>query len=283
MTPREGAAVAMIGGADGPMVLFTSLILAKDLFVPITVVGYLYLGLTYGGYPYLIKLLIPRRLRAIPMPSEDIVNITSGQKLAFAVIACTLLCLLFPVAAPLFLALFIGVAVRESGLVKFQALLSDTVLYGATFFLGLTLGILCEASTILSPVVVKLLLLGILALTLAGVGRHPRRLRDVLLVPGKVQPDDRHRGRQLRADDRQDRAKAGDRGQPRRGDPAARPGRQHQRRHHHGNPHRNLRRAAALRPRLIACSASQPIPLCRHGSGADALDQDVGSGRRVLP
>jgi oxaloacetate decarboxylase beta subunit len=170
MTPREGAAVALIGGADGPMVLFASLILAKDLFVPITVVGYLYLGLTYGGYPYLIKLLIPARLRAIPMPVEDVVNVTSGQKMAFAVVACTLLCLLFPVAAPLFLALFIGVAVRESGLAKFQVLLSETVLYGATFFLGLTLGILCEASTILSPVVLKLLLLGILALTLAAIG-----------------------------------------------------------------------------------------------------------------
>ena len=43
----------MVGGADGPMVLFTSLALAKHLFVPITVVAYLYLGLTYGGYPYL--------------------------------------------------------------------------------------------------------------------------------------------------------------------------------------------------------------------------------------
>ena len=32
MTPKEAASVAMIGGADGPMVLFTSLILAKDLF-----------------------------------------------------------------------------------------------------------------------------------------------------------------------------------------------------------------------------------------------------------
>ena len=63
MTEREAASVAMIGGADGPMVLFTSLMLAKDLFVPITVVGYLYLGLTYGGYPYLIKLLIPKRDR----------------------------------------------------------------------------------------------------------------------------------------------------------------------------------------------------------------------------
>lgn len=171
MTAKEAASVAMIGGADGPMVLFTSLILAKDLFVPITVVGYLYLGLTYGGYPYLIKLLIPERLRAIPMPLEkNARKITSGQKLVFAVLACTLLCLLFPVAAPLFFSLFIGVAVRESGLLNFQSLLGETVLYGATFFLGLTLGILCEANTILSPVVLKLLLLGILALTLSAIG-----------------------------------------------------------------------------------------------------------------
>ena len=170
MTEREAASVALIGGADGPMVLFASLILAKDLFVPITVVGYLYLGLCYGGYPYLIKMLIPERLRAIPMPMGDVKRITSGQKLVFAVVACTLLCLLFPVAAPLFLALFIGVAVRESGLLNFQNLLGETVLYGATFFLGLTLGILCEANTILSPVVLKLLLLGMVALTLAALG-----------------------------------------------------------------------------------------------------------------
>ncbi len=170
MTEAAAASVAMIGGADGPMVLFTSLILAKDLFVPITVVGYLYLGLTYGAYPYLIKLLIPARLRAIPMEVGEYKKITAGQKIVFAVVACTLLCLLFPVAAPLFLALFVGVVVRESGLLKFQTLLSETVLYGATFFLGLTLGILCEAGTILSPVVLKLLLLGIMALTLAAVG-----------------------------------------------------------------------------------------------------------------
>ena len=170
MTEKEAASVAMIGGADGPMVLFTSLVLAKHLFVPITVVGYLYLGLTYGGYPYLIKLLIPKRLRGIPMPVGDGPKITSGQKLVFAVAICTLLCLLFPVAAPLFLSLFVGVAVRESGLVSFQNLIGETFLYGATFFLGLTLGILCEASTLLDPVVLKLLLLGCLALLLSGIG-----------------------------------------------------------------------------------------------------------------
>ena len=170
LTPNEAASAATIGGADGPMVLFTSLVLAKHLFVPITVVGYLYLGLTYGGYPYLAKWLIPEKLRGISMANDRGPTITSSQKLIFAVVACTLLCLLFPVAAPLFFSLFVGVAVRESGLENFSNLLSETFLYGATFFLGLTLGVLCEANTLLEPTVLKLLLLGILALFVSAVG-----------------------------------------------------------------------------------------------------------------
>lgn len=167
---REAASIAMVGGADGPMVLFTSLTLAKELFVPITVVAYLYLGLTYGGYPYLIRILIPAKLRGLKMPPRPPVKITSDEKLAFAVVGCTVLCLLFPSAAPLFLSLFVGVAVRESGLKYFVAVIDGPILYGATLFLGLTLGVLCEASTILNPKVLVLLLLGILSLLLSGIG-----------------------------------------------------------------------------------------------------------------
>ena len=144
--------------------------LARELFVPITVVAYLYLGLTYGGYPYLIKLLIPAKLRALPMPVEKSRTITSNEKLIFAVIACILLSLLFPVASPLLLSLFVGVVIRESNLPNFYELFSNTVLYGSTFFLGLLLGVLCEANTILNPVVLKLLVLGILALLISGIG-----------------------------------------------------------------------------------------------------------------
>ncbi|MBK7001549.1 MAG: sodium ion-translocating decarboxylase subunit beta [Rhodoferax sp.] len=170
LTEREAAAVATIGGADGPMVLFTSLILAKHLFVSITVVGYLYLGLTYGGYPYLIKWLVPKHIRGISMPVEKTKKISRSQKMVFAVVSCTLLCLLFPVAAPLFFSLFLGVAVRESGITEFSKLLGETFLYGATFFLGLTLGVLCEANTLLEPTVLKLLLLGMLALLISALG-----------------------------------------------------------------------------------------------------------------
>ncbi len=170
LKPGEAAAISMVGGADGPMVLFTSLMLAKDLFVPITVVAYLYLGLTYGGYPYLIRFLVPKRLLALPCKPVKHLKITSGEKLAFAVVACTVMCLLFPVAAPLFLSLFLGVAVREAGLTYFTNVIENVLLYGSTMFLGLLLGILCEAGTILDPKIFKLLVLGILALLLSGIG-----------------------------------------------------------------------------------------------------------------
>ncbi len=167
---REAASIAMVGGADGPMVLFTSLTLAKELFVPITVVAYLYLGLCYGGYPYLIRLLVPAKLRGLKMPAKPLVRVTSDEKLTFAVVGCTVLCLLFPSAAPLFLSLFVGVAVREAGLSYFVSVIDGPLLYGATMFLGLLLGVLCEAHTILNPKVLILLVLGILALLLSGVG-----------------------------------------------------------------------------------------------------------------
>lgn len=167
---NDAAATATIGGADGPMILFASLILSEELFVPITVVAYLYLGLTYGGYPFLIRAIVPRHMRAVQMKVDRQRDISSGEKLVFAVIATILLCLLFPVAAPLFFSLFIGVIVREAGLVHFQETLSGPVLYGATFFLGLLLGVLCEAGTILRPEVLTLLVLGIIALTFSGIG-----------------------------------------------------------------------------------------------------------------
>lgn len=171
MNLRDSASIAMVGGADGPMVLFTSMVLSKDLFVPITIVAYLYLGFTYGGYPYLIKLLVPKHIRGIQPPKPKHTNqISSSRKLLFSVVLCVILCLLFPVAAPLFFSLFLGIAVREADIQPVVDFIKGPLLYGSTFFLGLLLGILCEAHLILNPAVLPLLLLGILALFLSGIG-----------------------------------------------------------------------------------------------------------------
>ncbi len=171
MSLQDSASIAMVGGADGPMVLFTSMILSKDLFVPITIVAYLYLGFTYGGYPYLIRLLVPKHIRGIQPPApKKIYQISSSQKLLFAVVMCVILSLLFPVASPLFFSLFLGVAVREADIKPVVEFIKGPLLYGSTFFLGLLLGILCEAHLIMNPKILPLLLLGILALLLSGIG-----------------------------------------------------------------------------------------------------------------
>ena len=170
-TPQQAAAISIVGGADGPMVLFTSLRLAPELFVPIAIIAYLYLGFAYGGYPYLIKMLVPKKLLGIkPAPPKKKRNITSGEKMLFAVVACVLLSFLLPVAAPLIFSLFFGVVIRESGIKEFIDLLQGPILYGSTMFLGLMLGVLCDANTIMDPKVLPLLLLGVLSLLISGIG-----------------------------------------------------------------------------------------------------------------
>ena len=169
LTPEQAAAMATIGGADGPMVLFSSLMMAPELFVPISIIAYLYLSLTYGGYPYIIKALVPKKYRGIDM-YVDVPEVSQGSKFLFIVITCAVLCLLLPVAAPQILSFFIGMAVKEAKIGKYTELLEEGLSYFGTFFLGLILGVLCEASTILDSRVIVILIIGILALAVSAVG-----------------------------------------------------------------------------------------------------------------
>jgi len=170
LAPNEAASIALVGGADGPMVLYGSLMMAKDLFVPITIVAYLYLSVCYVGYPYLIKLLIPKRLRGIEMDPAAIPEVSAGKKFAFSIVALAVLSLLFPVAAPLFASFFVGVAVKEAGVTRYVEFLSGPLLYGSTLFLGFVLGALLSAEVIMDSKVLLLLGLGMLALLLSGIG-----------------------------------------------------------------------------------------------------------------
>ena len=170
LPPNHAAAASIVGTADGPLVLFSSLMLAPELFVPITVIAYLYLSLIYAGYPYLIRLMVPKEYRGLKVKTTVKKKVTSQEKLVFSVIACTVLCFLLPAAAPLLLSFFLGVAIRESGITAYVTMIESTFLYAATFFLGLMLGLLCDAYTILNPTILPLLILGVIALAISGAG-----------------------------------------------------------------------------------------------------------------
>jgi carboxybiotin decarboxylase len=188
MSPGQAASISIVGGADGPMVLITSLNLAKELFVPIAVIAYIYLALAYVGFPYIIKLLIPRRIQGTPMDPKTIPVVSRSEKLIFTIVATAVLCLLFPVAAPLFASFFVGVAIKEGNVPKLLEFLSGPLLYGATFFLGFVLGAMLTADTILSGQVWKLLILGCVSLLLSGLGGLAGGMIAYKLSKGKINP-----------------------------------------------------------------------------------------------
>lgn len=169
-TPSEAAAVSIIGGADGPMVIFASLQLAPHLFVPIGIVAYIYLSIIYAGYPYMIKVAIPKKIRGIAMSGFEMKKVSAAEKIAFSLIVGTLLCLLFPVASPLFCSFFLGVIIREAKVTRFMQVTEDSILYGSTLFLGFTLGCLLSANIFTDTTMFKLIILGFIALFLSGVG-----------------------------------------------------------------------------------------------------------------
>ena len=169
LLPNEAAATALIGGADGPMVLYGSLMMAQDLFVPITIVGYVYLGIIYAGFPFLAR-IIPKRMRATEMDFRSIPKVSAGRKFAFCIATFTLLAFLFPVAAPLFASFFLGLAIKEAGITRLVEFLSGPLLYGSTLILGLTLGALLGVDVIFNPKVGLLLIIGVLALVISGLG-----------------------------------------------------------------------------------------------------------------
>ena len=169
LDPAQAASVATIGGADGPMVLFGTLMMSPDMFVSVSIIAYLYLSLTYAGYPYIIKALVPKKYRGLDV-EFDMPQVSSKSKFIFVVVVCLILCLLLPVAAPLMLSFFLGMAVKEAKILPYQELFEGVITSVSSMFLGLVLGTLCEASTILDPVVGIVLILGILALAISAVG-----------------------------------------------------------------------------------------------------------------
>ena len=168
--PSQSAAIAVIGGADGPMVLFASLRLAPEIFVPIGIVAYIYLSIVYAGYPYMIKLLVPKHIRGIAMSEFEIKEVSPGEKIAFSLLGGTVLCLLFPVAAPLFVCCVLGILIRASIVTRFIQVTEDVILYGSTLFLGFVLGCLLSADVFTDPKMFKLIVLGFIALFLSGIG-----------------------------------------------------------------------------------------------------------------
>ncbi|MEW6038318.1 MAG: sodium ion-translocating decarboxylase subunit beta [Pseudomonadota bacterium] len=168
---KDAAAIAIIGGADGPTAIYVASRLAPDLLGAIAVAAYSYMAL--------VPLIQPPIMRALTTPEERLIEMSQlrvvgrTEKIIFPVVLLLLTALLLPSAAPLIGMFCLGNLMRECGVVERLSKTSQNELINiVTIFLGLSVGSKLSANAFLRPETLGILVLGAIAFgfgTAAGV------------------------------------------------------------------------------------------------------------------
>ncbi len=159
---REAAAIAIIGGADGPTAIYLAGRLAPDLLGAIAVAAYSYMALVPLIQPPIARLLTTERERAIEMTQQR--DVSRLERILFPLVLLLLITLLLPPAAPLIGMLCFGNLLRECGVVDRLATTARTALIDTvTILLGLAVGSRLGADHFLTFDALGILVLGALA------------------------------------------------------------------------------------------------------------------------
>ncbi|MEM9918030.1 MAG: sodium ion-translocating decarboxylase subunit beta, partial [Bacteroidota bacterium] len=119
---QEAGALGIIGGADGPTAIYTSIVLAPHLLGPIAIAAYSYMALVPVIIPFVVRLTVSKKELAINMKEQDklhpnktkIKNIRA-VKIIFPIILGTVIALFIPSSVPLVGMLLFGNLVKEVG------------------------------------------------------------------------------------------------------------------------------------------------------------------------
>jgi len=95
----QAAAIAIIGGADGPTAIFVSARLAPELLGAIAVAAYSYMALVPIIQPPIMRALTTEAERALPM--AQLRTVSKREQIAFPLLVLGLSALLLPDATPL--------------------------------------------------------------------------------------------------------------------------------------------------------------------------------------
>ncbi len=159
---REAAAIAIIGGADGPTAIYVAGKLAPHLLGAIAIAAYSYMALVPLIQPPIVRALTSERERAIEMP--QLRKVGKAEAMLFPMLLLLLIALLLPAAAPLLGMFCFGNLMRECGVVERLADTTRNALINTvTIFLGLAVGAKLQAELFLRPSTLGILLLGLAA------------------------------------------------------------------------------------------------------------------------
>jgi sodium ion-translocating decarboxylase beta subunit len=185
---KDAAAIAIIGGADGPTAIYVASKLAPDLLGAIAVAAYSYMALVPLIQPPIMRALTTEQERLIEMAQMRIVS--RREKVIFPVVLLILSALLLPSAAPLIGMFCLGNLMRECGVVERLSKTSQNELINiVTIFLGLSVGSKLSAGQFLRPETLGILILGAIAFSFGTAsGVLMAKLMNVLSPDNKVNP-----------------------------------------------------------------------------------------------
>ena len=168
-TMPEAASIGIIGGADGPTSIYVTTKLAEHLLGPIAVAAYSYMALVPVIQPPIMKLLTSEAERKIKM--TQLRDASKREKIVFPLLILLLCVILLPSACPLLGALCFGNLCKECGVVeRLSDTMQNALINIVTIFLGLSVGSKLSASQFLTVQTLFILLLGIIAFSLATAG-----------------------------------------------------------------------------------------------------------------
>ena len=168
-TMPEASSIGIIGGADGPTSIYVTTKLAEHLLGPIAVAAYSYMALVPVIQPPIMKLLTSEAERKIKM--TQLRDVSKREKIVFPLLILLLCVILLPSACPLLGALCFGNLCKECGVVeRLSDTMQNALINIVTIFLGLSVGSKLSASQFLTVQTLFILLLGIIAFSLATAG-----------------------------------------------------------------------------------------------------------------
>ncbi|WP_159523093.1 sodium ion-translocating decarboxylase subunit beta [Sunxiuqinia indica] len=178
-TPAEAASLGIIGGADGPTAIYTTIMLAPHLLGPIAIAAYSYMALVPVIVPLVTRVLCSEKELRINMkemdklyPAKQKIKNLKSVKIAFPIVLGIVISIFVPSSVPLLGMLLFGNLIKEVGVTV--ARLSDaatgSIMNTATIFLGLTVGATMSAEVFLNTQTIMIIVGGFIAFAISIAG-----------------------------------------------------------------------------------------------------------------
>lgn len=188
--------IAIIGGADGPTAIYVTQKLSdfscfngthKELLSAIAVAAYSYMALIPIIQKPLMKLIVPKKERAIKM--KPLRTVSKVEKIIFPIVVTLVVGLLLPDAVPLLGMLMLGNLLKESGVCdRLSSQAQNGLMNTVTIFLGVSVGCKAYGSTFLTGTTLGIIALGLIAFSCGTIGGLLMGRLMCKLSGGKINP-----------------------------------------------------------------------------------------------